>query len=131
MKKRVPFTEKDEEALDSVFHWKVKYNEAVDRWAMLDSLLTKAMRESEEKDKQIAFLKDSHDAMRELAYKTGVEEEREERDRLKRENAILRSELKERLVSEWIVNYEMSEETTEQAAEQYIVHAIAHNEGAE
>jgi len=30
-----------------------------------------------EKDKQIAFLKDSHDAMRELAYKTGVEAERE------------------------------------------------------
>ena len=48
MKKRVPFTEKDEEALDSVFHWKVKYNEAVDRWAMLDSLLTKAMRENDE-----------------------------------------------------------------------------------
>jgi hypothetical protein len=33
--------------------------------------------EREEKDKQIAFLKDSHDAMRELAYKTGVQEERE------------------------------------------------------
>ena len=30
-----------------------------------------------EKDKQIAFLKDSHDAIRELAYKTGAEEERE------------------------------------------------------
>jgi regulator of replication initiation timing len=56
---------------------------------------------------------------------------RDECDRLKRENSILRSELKERLVSEWIVNYEMSEEATEQAAEQYIVHAIAHNEGAE
>jgi hypothetical protein len=27
--------------------------------------------------KQITFLKDSHDAMRELAYKTGVQEERE------------------------------------------------------
>jgi hypothetical protein len=27
--------------------------------------------------KQITFLKDSHDAMRELAYKTGAEEERE------------------------------------------------------
>jgi len=56
---------------------------------------------------------------------------REERDRLKRENVVLRQELKERLVSEWIVNYDMSEEATEQAAEQYIVHAIAHNEGAE
>ena len=30
-----------------------------------------------EKDRQIAFLKDSHDAIRELAYKTGAEEERE------------------------------------------------------
>jgi regulator of replication initiation timing len=56
---------------------------------------------------------------------------RDEVARLKRENSILRSELKERLVSEWIVNYDMSEEATEQAAEQYIVHAIAHNEGAE
>jgi regulator of replication initiation timing len=56
---------------------------------------------------------------------------REERDRLKRENSILRSELKERLISEWIVNYEMSEEATEQAAEQYIIQMVAHNEGAE
>jgi regulator of replication initiation timing len=56
---------------------------------------------------------------------------REERDRLKRENSILRSELKERLVSEWIVNYEMSEEVTEQAADQYIIQMVAHNEGAE
>lgn len=30
-----------------------------------------------DKDKQIQFLKDSHDAIRELAYKTGVQEERE------------------------------------------------------
>jgi hypothetical protein len=51
--------------------------------------------------------------------------------RLERENSILRSELKERLVSEWIVNYEMSEEATEQAAEQYIIQMVAHNEGAE
>ena len=56
---------------------------------------------------------------------------RDECDRLKRENSILRSELKERLVSEWIVNYEMSEEVTEQAAERYIVQMVAHNEGAE
>ena len=56
---------------------------------------------------------------------------REERDRLRRENSILRSELKERLVSEWIVNYEMSEEATEQAADQYIIQMVAHNEGAE
>ena len=52
-------------------------------------------------------------------------------ERLRRENSILRSELKERLVSEWIVNYDMSEEATEQAAEQYIVQMVAHNEGAE
>jgi hypothetical protein len=68
---------KDEDAIDSVFHWRRKYNEAVDKWIRLDSLLMKVMRESEEKDKQITFLKDSHDAMRELAYKTGAEEERE------------------------------------------------------
>ena len=88
MKKKVPFTEQDEDAIDSVFHWRRKYNEAVDKWAMLDSLLTKAMRESEEKDKQIAFLKDSHDAMRELAYKTGAQEEREACDRLKRKQNL-------------------------------------------
>jgi len=85
MSKRVPFTVKDEEAIDSVFHWKQKYDESVDKWIRLDSLLTKVIRESQEKDKQIAFLKDSHDAMRELAYKTGAQEEREERDRLKAE----------------------------------------------
>lgn len=56
---------------------------------------------------------------------------RDEVARLKRENSILRSELKERLISEWIVNYEMSEEVTEQAAEQYIIQMVAHNEGAE
>jgi len=52
-------------------------------------------------------------------------------DMLERENSILRSELKERLVSEWIVNYEMSEEATEQAAEQHITQLVLHNEGAE
>jgi uncharacterized protein YaeQ len=77
MNKRVPFTVKDEGAVDSVFHWKQKYDESVDKWIRLDSTLTKVIRESEEKDKQIAFLKDSHDAMRELAYKTGAQEERE------------------------------------------------------
>jgi len=30
-----------------------------------------------DKDKQIQFLKDSHDAIRELAYQTGVRDERE------------------------------------------------------
>lgn len=54
-----------------------------------------------------------------------------ENQRLRRENSILRSELKERLVSEWIVNYEMSEEETEKAADQYIIQMVAHNEGAE
>lgn len=54
-----------------------------------------------------------------------------ENQRLIRENSILRHELKERLVSEWIVNYEMSEEETEKAAEQYIIQMVAHNEGAE
>jgi hypothetical protein len=77
MNKRIPFTETDEDAIDSVFHWRRKYNEAVDKWIRLDSLLLRIMRESEEKDKQIAFLKDSHDSMRELAYKTGAQEERE------------------------------------------------------
>lgn len=52
-------------------------------------------------------------------------------ERLERENSILRHELKERLVSEWIVNYEMSEEETEKAADQYIIQMVAHNEGAE
>ena len=56
---------------------------------------------------------------------------RDEVARLKRENSILRRELKERLIEQWIVNYEMSEEVTEQAAEQYIVQMVAHNEGAE
>jgi regulator of replication initiation timing len=56
---------------------------------------------------------------------------RDERNRLRRENSILRSELKERLVSEWSVNYDMSEEATEQAAEQYIIQMVVHNEGAE
>jgi hypothetical protein len=77
MKKRMIFPQNDEEANDSVFYWKQKYNEAVDKWIRLDSLLLRVMRESDEKDRQIAFLKDAHDAIRELAYKTGAEEERE------------------------------------------------------
>ena len=52
-------------------------------------------------------------------------------ERLERENSILRSELKERLVSEWLAHYEMDEKVAEEAAEQYIIHMIAHNEGAE
>lgn len=132
MSKRIPFTETDEDAIDSVFHWRRKYNEAVDKWIRLDSLLMKVMRESEEKDKQIAFLKDSHDAMRELAYKTGAEEEREERERLKRENAILREELQWYMALDiqrtWT---EMSDEEAGAQAEKEITHMVLHNEGAE
>ena len=47
MNKRVPFTVKDEEAIDSVFHWKQKYDESVDKWIRLDSLLTKVIREND------------------------------------------------------------------------------------
>jgi hypothetical protein len=47
MKKRVPFTEQDEDATDSVFHWKQKHEQAVDKWIRLDSLLTKVIRENE------------------------------------------------------------------------------------
>lgn len=43
----------------------------------LDEMVRFAALVAAEKDKQIAFLKDSHDAIRELAYKTGAEEERE------------------------------------------------------
>ena len=47
MKKRVPFTVKDEDATDSVFHWKQKYDESVDKWIRLDSTLTKIIREND------------------------------------------------------------------------------------
>lgn len=52
-------------------------------------------------------------------------------EQLERENSILRHELTERLVSEWIVNYEMDEKRAEEAARQYIIHMVAHEEGAE
>jgi hypothetical protein len=52
-------------------------------------------------------------------------------EQLERENSILRSELKERLISEFIGNYEMSEDEAEEAAEQHLVHMVAHYEGAE
>ena len=51
--------------------------------------------------------------------------------RLRRENSILRSELKERLISEFIGNYEMTDDLAQVSAEQYVVHLVAHNEGAE
>jgi len=38
---------KDEDNVDSVFHWRRKYNEAVDKWIRLDSLLMKVMREND------------------------------------------------------------------------------------
>lgn len=44
---RVPFTEQDDENIDSVFHWRKKYDEAVDKWIRLDSLLMKVMREND------------------------------------------------------------------------------------
>jgi len=47
MNKRVPFTEQDEDAVDSVFHWRRKYNEAVDKWIRLDSTLMKVIREND------------------------------------------------------------------------------------
>jgi hypothetical protein len=47
MKKKVPFTVKDEDANDSVLHWKQKHSEAVDKWIRLDSLLTKVIREND------------------------------------------------------------------------------------
>ena len=47
MNKRVPFTVKDKDAHDSVFHWKQKYNEAVDKWIKLDSQMLKVMREND------------------------------------------------------------------------------------
>lgn len=48
MKKRMIFPEKDEDNMDSVFHWKQKYNESVDKWVRLDSLLLRVMRENDE-----------------------------------------------------------------------------------
>jgi hypothetical protein len=57
MKKKVPFTVKDEDATDSVFHWKKKYDEAVDKWIRLDSLLMKVMRENDALRLEIQQLK--------------------------------------------------------------------------
>jgi hypothetical protein len=56
---------------------------------------------------------------------------REERERLKRENAVLRQELKLRLANEFIKNYEFSENDAEVAAGRCITHMVLHNEGAE
>lgn len=54
---RVPFTVKDEPNQDSVFHWKQKYEEAVDRWVKLDSLLMKVMRENDALKDELKQLK--------------------------------------------------------------------------
>ena len=55
-----------------------------------------------------------------------------ENQRLKRENSILRSELKYRLSSEyWHFSHGMSIEEADHLAERDIVHLVAHNEGAE
>jgi hypothetical protein len=59
---------------------------------------------------------------------------RDERDRLKRENAFLRSELKHRISSDILFTETDSDLTKEQAdaqAEKEITWMIAHNEGAE
>jgi len=57
MKKKVPFTVKDEGAVDSVFHWKQKYDESVDKWIRLDSTLTKVIRENDALRLEIKQLK--------------------------------------------------------------------------
>ena len=57
MNKRVPFTERDEDAVDSVFHWRRKYNEAVDKWIRLDSTLIKVIRENDALRLEIQQLK--------------------------------------------------------------------------
>lgn len=56
---------------------------------------------------------------------------RDECDRLKRENSILRSEFKILLVNNNIENYGMSEDAAEEDAEKWLTHLVAHNEGAE
>lgn len=47
MKKKMIFPQNDEDSVDSIFHWRRKYNEAVDKWVKLDSLVLKIMREND------------------------------------------------------------------------------------
>lgn len=55
-----------------------------------------------------------------------------ENERLIRENSILREELQYRLEEIYGMCYtEMTDEEIEKAAEQYVIHLVAHNEGAE
>jgi len=56
---------------------------------------------------------------------------REERDRLKRENAILREKLKDHVVNNLIETYDLSEEEAFEEADREITHMVLHNEGAE
>jgi cell shape-determining protein MreC len=57
---------------------------------------------------------------------------RDEVARLKRENTILREELQYRLEEIYGMCYtEMTDDEAEKAAEQYVIHLVAHNEGAE
>ena len=57
---------------------------------------------------------------------------RDEVARLKRENSILREELQYRLEEIYGMCYtEMADDEAEKAAEQYVIHLVAHNEGAE
>lgn len=53
-------------------------------------------------------------------------------EQLERENSILREELQYRLEEIYGMCYtEMTDDEAEKAAEQYIIHLVAHNEGAE
>jgi hypothetical protein len=56
----------------------------------------------------------------------------DENERLRRENAILRQELKHRLEEIYSICYdEMTDDEVEVAAEQHITPLVLHNEGAE
>ena len=55
-----------------------------------------------------------------------------ENQRLKRENSILRSELRRLIALEhWELNHGMTDEEADRLAERDIIHMVAHNEGEE
>ena len=56
---------------------------------------------------------------------------RDEVARLKRENSILRRELKDHVVNKLIDTYDLSEEEAYEEADREITHMVLHNEGAE
>lgn len=56
---------------------------------------------------------------------------RDECDRLKRENHILRRELWCRLTLDFMENYSMDGQVAEKAADREITQMVLHNEGAE